>query len=317
MTQQATIARPITVVGLGEALFDCFPDCNILGGAPLNFTVHIQQLLGQRGHGVVVSRVGDDALGHEVIRQIQTRKIKSECVQVDSKRPTGTVQVTISPSGDPQYEISEDVAWDFIEFNDSLAELAANCNAVCFGTLAQRSQHSGNSIHQFLAAAPHAIRLLDVNLRQHYITAEILQTSLAAASAVKLNEEELARVAEVIPQSFGRASTTDDRARAMLNAFDLKLLALTRGPRGTVIYSGEGRYDTSPTQMPAAANADSVGAGDACSAGLIYGMLMQWPLEQTLDLANKMGAYVASQPGGTPLLHQSILDFANHNTAAS
>jgi fructokinase len=135
---------------------------------------------------------------------------------------------------------------------------------------------------------------------------------LKAANVVKLNESELARLVEMLPHYFGDARTVYEQADALRNAFELRLLALTRGCLGTVIFSDEGRFESEPESMPLAANADGVGAGDASCAGLVYGVLMEWPLDRTLKLANRMGAYVASQPGGTPLLDQSLLDLARN-----
>jgi fructokinase len=303
------------VVSLGEALFDCFPDRSILGGAPVNFGVHVQQLVASKGQAILVSRVGDDDLGRDLLRQLGRRGIATERIQIDGQRPTGQVRVTVSPSGDPEFEIAKNVAWDYIAFEDSFEQLAKRCSAVCFGTLAQRSTASRATIHKFLALAPQAIRLLDVNLRQHYITPQILESSLAAANVVKLNEAELARASELLPNCVGDAATVDDQANALLNTFELKLLALTRGSKGTVFYAKERRIDSEPSSFPAVDNADSVGAGDACSAGLMYGLLMEWPLDRTLDLANRMGAFLASQPGGTPLLPESLLDFAAGQSA--
>jgi fructokinase len=304
-----------TVVGIGEALFDCFPDRSILGGAPVNFVVHVHQLLGSKGRAALVSRVGNDDLGSDLRQQIERRCIATDFIQIDAERPTGQVRVTVSPNGDPAFVIRENVAWDFIAFDESLALLAKQCSAVCFGTLAQRSEISRTTIRRFLASAPHAIRLLDVNLRQHFITPQVLEASFTAANVVKLNEEELARVSELLSSSAGGAATVDEQANALLDAFDLKLLALTRGSRGTVLYTRPGRIEAEPASFPAVENADGVGAGDACSAGLMYGLLMQWPLDKTLDLANRMGAFVASQPGGTPLLPQSLIDFARMQPA--
>jgi len=294
------------VVGIGEALFDCFPHRTILGGAPVNFIVHVQQLLGSNGRAALISRIGHDELGKELERQLKSRGVATEYVQIDERRPTGQVQVRLSASGDPEYEIAENVAWDFMTFEDSLMHLAKHCQAVCFGTLSQRSIASRTVIYRFLEKAKNSIRLLDVNLRQHYFNTQILESSFMAATVVKLNEEELSTTCTLLSDRVGNAATVDDRAFALRKAFNLDLLALTRGAQGTVLYTREGRVDAEPAAFAAAENADSVGAGDACSAGLVYGLLMQWPIERILDLANRMGAFVASQPGGTPHLPNTL-----------
>lgn len=301
--------RPI-VLSLGEALFDCFPDRAILGGAPLNLLVHLQQLLGTHGRGILVSRVGRDELGQQVLDQLAERGVETDHVQLDYHRPTGTVQVTLSPTGEPSYAILENVAWDYIEWNGELQKLSADCAAICFGTLAQRSATNRETFGHCLTAAPNAIRLLDVNLRQHFITPVVMESSLRAANIVKLNDGELSRIVKLLPHYFAKAASTDERVCVLRNEFDLRLVALTRGERGTVLYCHEGRFEDRPVSMPPAADADGVGAGDACSAGLIYGLLQKWPIENTLRLANQMGAYVASQPGGTPRIPAWLLEQA-------
>jgi fructokinase len=297
------------VVSLGEALFDCFPNRTMLGGAPVNFIVHMQQLLAVcGGESFLISRVGDDELGRQLLSEIKSCEVSTELVQVDPRHPTGQVRVEFSPLGDPKYHIAENAAWDFIDLEETAPPLAARSSAVCFGTLAQRSPISRQTIQQFVTAAPQALRVLDVNLRQHYFTPSILETSLSIANVVKLNEEELASAASLLPERFGGAESTDERAAALVQSFNLKVLALTRGARGTVLYSTGGHLEGKPVPAPITAEADNVGAGDACCAGLVYGLLLNWPLERTLELANRMGAYVASQPGGAPRLSAQLLE---------
>jgi fructokinase len=302
--------RPL-VLALGEALFDCFPNRTLLGGAPVNFIVHMQQLLAASGgESYLISRVGDDELGRQLIGEVSRRGVSTELVQVDPRHPTGQVRVEFSKSGDPHYQIAEDAAWDFIALEDGMRPLAARSSAVCFGTLAQRSPVSRETIQQLVAAAPQAIRVLDVNLRQHYFTPPILETSLSIANVVKLNEEELSSISSILPDHLGGAESTDERAAALVQFFSLKVLALTRGARGTVLYSSGRRLEGEPVAASITGEADDVGAGDACCAGLIYGLLQDWTWEQTLDLANRMGAYVASQPGGAPRLSGQLLKLA-------
>jgi fructokinase len=221
------------------------------------------------------------------------------------------VRVELSSSGGPYYHIAENAAWDFIALQETARTLAARSSAVCFGTLAQRSPVSRETIQQFVTAAPQALRVLDVNLRQHYFTAAILETSFSIANVVKLNEEELTSMASILPDHIGGAKSTDERAAALVQSFDLEALALTRGARGTVLYSSDRRLEGEPVAATIAGEADDVGAGDACCAGLLYGLLRDWPWERTLELANRMGAYVASQPGGAPRLSAQLLEFAD------
>lgn len=299
-----------TVVGLGEALFDCFPERVILGGAPVNVAVHAGQLLARgRGRAVVVSRVGTDALGDRLVRELEARGLDTTFIQRNADHATGNVHVHLDAQRHATYTISENVAWDHIAFNADLERLAAGCSAVCFGTLAQRSPVSRRTIQRFLAAATHAIRLYDVNLRQRYYSETIIRESLAGATLAKLNEEELPLVADLL--GLGRAGATDAdldaMAQALCSAFPLHGLVLTRGARGTTLYLHGRRYEGTPVGLDPEPGADSVGAGDASAAAIICGLLRQWPPAEIVQAANVLGAYVASRAGATPTLPGALV----------
>lgn len=297
---------PLIVVGLGEALFDCFADKHIvLGGAPVNLAVHVHQLLQSRGRGVVASAVGRDNLGSNLLAELADRGMTTEYVAISDSYPTSTVEVEIDSTGETQYEIKQGVAWDHLEFNDKLAELAEGCSAVCFGTLAQRADASRTAIRQFLATAKSALKVCDVNLRQRFYSPEILRTSLELADVVKLNENELPLVSEAI--EMPPASFVDEQALRLIAKYDLKLLALTRGEKGTVLYSATERVEGDLPSYPRKPNADNVGAGDSSCAAIIVGMLLDKPLPEIVNIANRVGAYVAAQPGATPILPGEIL----------
>lgn len=295
-----------TLVGLGEALFDVFPDAQILGGAPLNFAVHAHQLarvLG--GCAYPVSRVGNDALGMRVCAELERLGVSPRYIQMDAERPTGQVLVTLDAQQQPHYEISEGVAWDALEFTDSLAGLAASCHAVLFGSLAQRHALSHAAIRRFVQSAPQAIRLFDVNLRQHFYSTELVRESLALASVFKLNSEELGKIAELFHLP---GDTPEQRVSGLFREFPLRHVILTRDVRGTVMFTRDGRvFEGKCVQYSRARQADNVGAGDACAAGVLVGLLLGWPLDRVVNLANHSGAYVASQPGATPQLPDSLL----------
>jgi fructokinase len=311
----ARTAKRLTVVGLGESLFDCLDERIVLGGAPLNLAVHAHRLLSTRGGcGMVVSRVGTDELGDRLIHELEERGLETSLIQRDSAHPTGTVQVTFDQDGHPDYSIARDVAWDYIELSQGVRSVAAGCSAVCFGTLAQRSETSRRTIQEFLTIAQQAIRLYDVNLRKGSYTAEIIGQSLAAANVAKLNEQELPQVCELIGVAANLSKDPDGQAGALRQAFDLNVLALTRGEAGTVLYAGGQRLEAKPGRFPSEPGADSVGAGDACGAGLICGLLLEWPLQDTLTLANQMGAYVASRRGATPPLSDPLLEMLSSTT---
>lgn len=290
----------LIVVGLGEALFDRFPDRVILGGAPLNLAFQAHQVLSTlgKGHGTVASRVGADELGDRVIDELQDRTIPTRYVQRDANRPTGDVVIELDANGDAHYSITSDVAWDAMQFDDEWAGLATRCNAVCFGTLAQRNATSRQAIYAFLSAAENSLRICDVNLRMDFYDESILRQSVSAANIVKLNEDEL-NVLRPILDLGAESDNSISLARSLIRAFGLRLVALTRGAKGTqLITLAEVVEGTVPT-IERETGADTVGAGDASCAGLIVGLLLEWELDEVLRLSNRMGAYVAARAGAT------------------
>jgi fructokinase len=292
----------LTIVGLGEALWDVLPGGKVLGGAPLNVACHVHRLLGKRGHGVVASRVGIDALGDEVLQSLASRGMTTDYVQRDARHATSTVNVALE-EGQPTYVFAPDIAWDHLEFTPDWAKLAARCDAVCYGTLAQRSPHSRAAIWKFLDAAPQAVRLFDVNLRQGFYDREAIVESCRRATMVKLNEHELPLVADWLDLS---ADGVDAQLAAMQRSLDLASVVYTRGKRGTLLVTADGAFDVPAATYPPAPNADAVGAGDACTAGIVVGWLTGATAARTAELANELGAYVASQPGATPELPVAI-----------
>ncbi|MEX0776941.1 MAG: PfkB family carbohydrate kinase [Phycisphaeraceae bacterium] len=309
------MADRFTIVGLGEALFDVFPDRDppeVLGGAPLNVAVHAHQLaLGRGGRGVVVSRIGQDNLGRQLLEALAQRGMTTDFLQSDPDRSTGQVYVDTTDPHDPQYDIAAHVAWDWLQFDPDAESLARGCQAVCFGTLAQREAQTRNAIMRFLEVAQRAIRLFDVNLRQHYYDHRILRRSCEYATAAKLNHREL----EIVNRELGidappldSAEAVDQQAMALLRKFKLKQVFVTRGEQGMTAYTASGPIVGEPANYAPVQGADGVGAGDAASAGVLVGLLLRWPLERIVTLANHAGAFVHGQRGATPALPQSILD---------
>ena len=292
-----------TIVGLGEALFDVFPSGNrVLGGAPLNFAVHAQQIVGQAGgRGVVVSRVGADELGDEVVASLQRFGVETHYLQRDAEHPTGQVIVGLSDTGQPRYTIETGAAWDYLRFDDSLTSLAETCDAVCFGSLAQRAPGPRESIRLFLELATNAIRLFDVNLRQNWYDFPTLIDSCGLATAIKLNSEEL----DTLIRLFGFPA--EEGPRSFFHHFPIEHLILTRAELGTVIYTREAAHEGVPAAYTMQANADAVGAGDACAAAITVGLLAKRPLDEVASSANHVGAFVASSAGATPSLPPAIV----------
>ena len=294
---------PLTIVGLGEAVFDVFPDKEVLGGTSLNVAVQAHQLLEPMGgQGVLLSRIGSDALGERLQREFRERNLPLEHVQVDALKPTGQVLVQFI-DGAPRYEIVVDTAWDHLQFGEAEAALAPACHAVSFGSMSQRHPVAHAATQAFLADAKEALKIFDVNLRMDLFTAEVLDEGCRVAALVKLNDEEIDPVADLLQLPAGEPRA---RVEAMRAQYNLEAVIFTRGKAGTAACTTDGWLEGEPASFPAAENADSVGAGDACTAALLLGRLLgrDWPA--TLDLANRHAAYVASQPSATPVLPAEV-----------
>jgi fructokinase len=288
-----TADRNFIVIGLGELLWDMFPEGKQLGGAPANFA-YMTRLLGDEG--IVASRVGGDALGRAAGRRLERLGVRANHVQLDPAHSTGTVKVAVDPAGQPTFEIAESVAWDFFEWTPEWRALAARADAVCFGSLAQRCPQSRATIRQFLAALrPGTTRVFDVNLRQSFYNAEILSESAKLADIMKVNSEELPVVAKLLQIPF-----IYDELRAahwLRDILGVKLVCITRGHKGSLVVSAEEVSEHLGYRIHVA---DTVGAGDAFTAALVYHYLRHASISTLNEAANRMGAWVASQVGATP-----------------
>lgn len=304
------------IVGLGEVLWDMLPSGKQLGGAPSNFA-YISTLLGNEG--IVASRIGTDALGDELATQLEKVGVRTAAIQRDSAHRTGTVQVEIDGQGQPTFRIAENVAWDFLEWTPQWHKLAAECDAVCFGSLAQRAEVSRSTIRQFLSATrDDAVRIFDVNLRQRFHSRDVLAESLKAAELVKLNHEELPQVAEILGFAYDDDLST---ARTLIKSQNLKLLCITRGERGSLLLDQRGVDEHAGYRVRIA---DTIGAGDAFTAALVHEYLRGASLAQMNETANRMGAWVASRVGAMPtpgergILHElSLVDSADAPATAA
>jgi fructokinase len=290
-----------TIVGLGELLWDLFPEGKQLGGAPANFA-YMTNLLGDTG--VVASRVGEDALGREATQRLQHLGLQTDYVQTDSLHPTGTVKVEVDPRGQPTFEIEQGVAWDHFAWTPDWKSLAEKADAVCFGSLAQRCAASRDTIRAFInAVRPTAIRIFDVNLRQHFYSAQILAESAKLADIIKVNHEELPVVAKLLELPF---IYSDLRAAQWLREkFGTKLVCMTRGAHGSLLV---GEEETSEHPGYRVHVADTVGSGDAYTAALVYHYLRGASVATMNEAANLMGSWVATQTGATPVRDEFHLE---------
>ena len=288
------------VVGIGEALWDVLPDGKKIGGAPANFAYHVKQFGLQ---SCVVSAVGDDSLGNEIVENFTSKGLTQLIERVPY--PTGTVQVEIDSAGIPQYDIKENVAWDNIPFTPKLEELARNTKAVCFGSLAQRNIVSRETINKFIDAMPSSedtLRVFDINLRQGFFTKEILCSSMERCNILKINDEELVTVSRL----FGYPGIDlQDKCWILLGTYNLKMLILTCGINGSYVFT-PGSVSFLPT--PKVEVADTVGAGDSFTAAFIASILKGKSVREAHALAVETSAYVCTRNGAMPTLPTAIVE---------
>jgi len=281
-----------TVVGIGEVLWDVYDGDRRLGGAPANFALHVRQL----GHdGVVVSRVGRDELGRGILESLGRMGAPTEYIQEDGEHPTGTVRVFLDSQGRPTFSITPEVAYDYLEYTEPLKILAERADAVLFGSLAQRNPKARESIREFLRNARMALKVFDVNLRGwDQGTQEVVRESLKLTDLLKVNDDELKRLKELL----GRP---DEDTKAffgrLMGEFPVRLVALTLGEKGCVLATPE-EVVTAPAMD--IAPVDTTGSGDAFAAGLVVGVLEGRPLEEVAESANGIGGFVATRKGAVP-----------------
>lgn len=277
------------IVGMGEALWDVLPEGKKIGGAPANFAYNVSQF---GLPSCVVSAVGDDPLGHEIIENFTEKELNLLIAEVPY--PTGVVNVEIDAAGVPQYDIKENVAWDNIPYTEELRDLARRTRAVCFGSLAQRNIVSRETINAFLDDMPKddgTLVVFDVNLRQSFYTPEILCNSMKRCNILKINDEELVTVSRM----FGYPGIDlQDKCWILLGKYNLKMLILTCGINGSYVFT-PGNVSFQPT--PKVDVADTVGAGDSFTAAFIAGIIKGLPVAEAHSLAVRTSAYVCTCQG--------------------
>jgi fructokinase len=284
---------PYTIVGLGEVLWDLFPEGAQFGGAPANFACHAAML---GADAFVVSRVGDDELGERAIAALRQHGVETRHVGRSRDHATGTVRVELDDAGRPRFEISGDAAWDHVPWSEDLEDLARRTDAVCFGTLAQRADGSRGTIRRFLrATGPDCLRIFDANLRRPFFDDRVVLDSLRLADALKLNDEEL----PVLASWCGLGGSPRDVLEGLRERYGLRLVALTRGAEGAMLLGDDGLVECPGTPVDVK---DTVGAGDAFTAAMALGWLEGRGLDVVCRHACRVAAFVCSQAGGTPQL---------------
>ena len=287
------------LVGLGEILWDMLPEGKQLGGAPTNFAYHAQAL---GGKGYVVSCVGNDELGGEILSVVEGIGLDKQYITIDENHPTGTVTIELDNEGKPNYIIHENVAWDFIPSTSGLMELAAKIDCVCFGSLCQRSEVSRETVRSFLGATKEkCLRIFDINLRQKFYSKEIVESMLELSNVLKLNDEELPVVTEMLGIEGGQTKALSKLAAR----YGLRLIAITKGAEGSRLYTtGE---DSNCEGVEPGKIADTVGAGDSFTAAIAMGLLRGDGLEEINNFANRLASFVCTQNGATPRLPEDLI----------
>lgn len=284
------------VLGIGEVLWDIFPAKNlqIMGGAPANFVFHTAQMGLQ---SLLISAVGKDNLGLALRKELEQHQIKHHLQTTDYE--TGSVLVSLDLNGIPSYEIKEPVAWDFIDINENLIAVAKQAAAICFGSLAQRNENSHKTILKIVNSRPsNALRIFDINLRQHYYTKSIIEASMKACNVLKLNEDELVQLPLILNWKVDQETNTI----ANINKYfpNIHTLILTKGAAGSSIYNQDG-ICLSSLGTPNTTIVDTVGAGDAFTAAFVACILKGHSITAAHQKAVELAAFVCSQAGAIPL----------------
>lgn len=286
------------IVGLGEALWDILPEGAKLGGAPANFAYHASQF----GHqAIAISALGNDVLGDETVRQFDNMGLNY--IMPRSSHPTGTVGVELDEEGIPTYDIKTDVAWDYIPMTSEIEEAAKTCRAVCFGSLAQRSKQSRETIMTFLDTTPmNCLKIFDINLRGNFYTKEIIQESLKRANILKINDEELVLIGRMFDYP---GLDMENKCWLILGKYNLDMLVLTCGTNGSYVFAPGAK---SFQETPKVEVADTVGAGDSFTGSFASAILAGMPIAEAHQLAVEVSAYVCTQKGAMPKLPEDLLN---------
>lgn len=292
MSERQRASGAPLVIGIGEVLWDLLPGGRVLGGAPANMASHVSRL-GSRA--AAVSAVGSDGLGEEALERVASLGVDVGGISIVREQATGTVEVTFAADGEPTYRIAYPAAWDFIPVSETATALAASADAICYGTLAQRGLVSRASIRTLIdVTAPRCLRVFDVNLRVPWVQDEVIADLLERSSVVKLNESELARVADIL----GVDGSEDARLEYLAARYRLRLVALTRGSAGChlVAVGQHAIHGGFPVSTPV----DTVGAGDAFTAALVLGILRDMPLQDIAEASNRVASEVCGHSGALP-----------------
>lgn len=290
--------KQYTIAGIGELLWDVLPDGEVIGGAPVNFAYHVSAL---GAKGIPITTIGGDARGQKALAELQKRGIDIAAIAISDEYPTGYVSVVLDKEGKASYLFPDELAWDHLLINDYAARLNTRLDAICFGSLAQRSERSRQVIYEYLnSLRPETVKVFDINLRQDFYSGQVIENSLAQADILKLSEEELPVLADLLALQ----ESSDTWLQVLIKRYDLAMAILSRGDKGSLLLTPD-NYSEHPgivTQVE-----DTIGAGDSFTAATIIGYLRGLPLDEINEQANRVAAYVCSQQGGMPHLPEFLI----------
>jgi fructokinase len=299
------MGKMLNTIGVGEILWDVLPGGKRLGGAPGNFVYHTKAL---GASATVISAIGNDKNGREIIKELRKKDISAKITYLNDK-PTGTVDISINSQGEPDYIINEKVAWDFIPFDEDILQIIREADIICFGTLAQRNITSRETIQRIVKSSrPESLVVYDINLRQHYYSKEIIENSLQLCNVLKLNEDELPVLSNILEIE---GKTELEKINKLINKFSLKLVAYTKG--------GEGSYLLTPSEKsyldtPGVKIRDTIGAGDAFTAAMIVSYAKGFPLKKVHEKAVEVAAFVCTRDGAMPQYNNTKTQITNKST---
>jgi fructokinase len=284
------------IISIGEVVWDIFPDRKVLGGAPINVACHLRRLGVEAG---VVTRVGADELGDRTIGSLAALGLSVEGVQ-RGQLPTGTVNVTFDDKQQHRFEIVSPAAWDNIDPQEALKFVGQRPFKMVFGTLGQRDKRSRSAVRALWEKAEQ--RFYDVNLRPPHTSREVVEESLAVAELVKVNDDELLELGNWYNYA---GEDKKDIAHRLMGRYNISVLVVTEGERGAWLLDGDDFFQVPGQQVDVV---DTVGAGDAFFAALLAGYIAGKSWQDCLKAANRLGGFVASQHGATPVVPDGFID---------
>lgn len=295
-----------TIIAFGELLWDILPSCTVLGGAPFNFVYRVNSL---GDTGLMVSRLGRDELGQKAFEQVVQLGLDTTYIQWDEDLPTGTVQVSFDKDNKPDFIIVPQVAYDRIELTDTLVDAVTTADCLCFGTLSQRSEKSCKTLEQLLENAGRSLKFLDINLRKDCYNPETVRFSLQKADILKLNEDEVHQLGRMLGVSH---NNIPEFCEEMLDKWFLEHCVVTLGDKGAFAMSAAGEKIYVPGYKVEVA--DSIGSGDAFSAGFVHKLLRGTSTSEAAQFGNVLGALVATTEGAaSPVALEDVDLFCNQS----